>query len=561
MFRMLLTIVLLFALPKKTADAYTHSTTTNGTLIRWNFGQKFFLAGNPQGRSAISGDYFFQSIVRGLQQWKWATSGQMDFEYWQGSDPGRYPSQLSQNGVSSVFFASNSRSQVDSNIIGYTQVWFNEGNGELIEADVLLNDRNFDFTNVPSDTSANGTSGGVRTKVFLGNVVTHELGHAIGLSHSSSMNASMLYVEYREQAKIGCDDWAGARHLYPARNATLGSVSGTVVSPVGVGIAGAIVTAISTDRGIPLATAHTNQGGQFYLGGLEPGQVTIMVQPFQGSNAAIPSQMATREGDQVCSGRRFPTRFLTEADGNTLAQISVTPGATAGAGTIRIECRSVSPSQYSNQIETPTSFVDSAAPGTVRNYLFQSQGRFQLTAVSHLLLSSIRASMRVTDIMGNPITTTTQSPMYESASRFKVLDSQVSGNYIGPIQVQVTTQATEWSSFPSPSVNPTTDPYFVLNFDTGPSGSNRSPASLDLPENARCSAPESIYQDYQSPPGDPVKNFSESNRQAVGFCGTVSDKMPGPPTFGELLGWFLPLLAAYATTLGFKSNGFRKWTK
>jgi hypothetical protein len=538
-----------------TSDAYTLTSSQNGALIRWNYGQKYFLAGNPISRGSFSPNYFFSAVTQGLQQWKWATQGSLDFDYWQGTDPNKYPAKLAQDGQSAIFLSSNSTAQTDSNVIGFTQVWYNTENGDLIEADIVLNDRDYDLTTTATDTSSNGSGGyGIKPKVFLNNVITHELGHAIGLSHSSSVNASMLYVEYKEQSKVGCDDWSAARHLYPSNSGVLGKLTGTVVSPIGVPVAGATVSAISKDRGSILATAHTEQNGQFFFGALEVGTVALVVQPFQGSSSSIPARLAVRASDTICTGTRFPSFFSTESDGNTLAAYSIEPSQVTQAGTLRIQCQSVPMSSPigSGSVQASDFFVDSLPSGSSRVYEFQANGPFRITTTSHILLSSITPSIQVTDASGRVISTQQTSPTYQGSSNFKILDTQITGTATGLILVRVTSSSIGWGQLPSPTITPGTDPYFVLSFSSQTSG--RAPASRILPDNARC-APAGEFPAYQSPDGDPVKNFIGSNREMMGFCASIAaiqssgnNKNLPPPSAGALVGWFLPFLIAAGFT-------------
>ena len=88
--------------------------------------------------------------------------------------------------------------------------------GEILETDILLNDRDFQFTLNPQDTSGYGSAAGAsvyassgKPKVFLENVITHELGHTFGFSHSNALQSSMLYMEAPDQAYLSCDDQTG----------------------------------------------------------------------------------------------------------------------------------------------------------------------------------------------------------------------------------------------------------------------------------------------------------------------------------------------------------------
>ena len=153
--------------------AYTFSTTPNGNPVRWGYGSKFSVVGNPTGQDQLSPDYFKRAVIDGLQQWKWATHQALDFDYWQGTTS-EYKTVQQQNGQSSIFFISNSHEKLDPNVIGYTKVWYNNETGSIIESDVMLNDKNFELTTSPQDTSSNFQRRfyGQRPKVFINNIIT-----------------------------------------------------------------------------------------------------------------------------------------------------------------------------------------------------------------------------------------------------------------------------------------------------------------------------------------------------------------------------------------------------
>jgi hypothetical protein len=119
------------------------------------------------------------------------------------------------------------------------------------EADMAINNR-FQWT-----TDANAAGGSVYD---LETVLLHELGHVLGLGHSSDTNAVMVatYADVRRNLRI--DDQRGVTYLYPEAGA-VGNISGTVNSSSGQPIAGAAVTI----PGVPV-TATTNAQGEYSLG-------------------------------------------------------------------------------------------------------------------------------------------------------------------------------------------------------------------------------------------------------------------------------------------------------
>lgn len=551
--------------------SYTLSTTQGGRLTQWAPQQKVNFAGNSNNASGISTQSFWNAVVFALQQWKEASGNAFDFDYWQGTDSRIYPREVAPDGLNAIFFVSQTKETMDPNVIGYTQSWFNSDTGELLEADVILNDVHFTFTQNPADTSSAYT-GAYPTRVYLNNIVTHELGHALGLSHSSDINSSMLYVEFREQAKLGCDDWLAIRHLYSssARAPQIGSLAGTILTPQGDAASGVVVTALSKERGLPVATVHTNQAGEFNFGALEFGKYALQIKPFHGSNQSIPTQMRAKEQGYCNTGTSFSPFFLTENSSLDLKVFNVN-SPSQSSGTHRIQCNS----SYNYATSTTSDFfIDTAYPGQQKFYTFQANGSFKLVTSSYLIGSPVSLQVQVYDESGSLIPTQLENPIYSSTSQFSIPDQRIVGQHQGTLYVTVQTSYLPLSYYPAPAVMPETTPYFVISFSDQEKQTSANSSSF-LPSNARCTSGTS-FKNYQSPPGTPARSSFGTQKSLVGFCGSIANieqnirshpkshsvlfQFSDYTLFEDLLGWSFPFWVAlsYYLYLAFRRNDYLK---
>ncbi len=92
-----------------------------------------------------------------------------------------------------------------------TAVWYDRNDGEILGADMHFNGGMGRLTICPDEGCAVGD-------VDLENVTTHEIGHFIGLAHSSTEGSTMwcsANVSETEKRTLGEDDIAGACAAYP----------------------------------------------------------------------------------------------------------------------------------------------------------------------------------------------------------------------------------------------------------------------------------------------------------------------------------------------------------
>jgi hypothetical protein len=567
-------IAIVGALAFQTSWAYVPTVNSSGSAIRWKGPVQLYFAGNPVNLSNLSPNNFYDAVVQGLQRWQFASSGSVKFDYWQGSDPKDYLPNSEYNGLSSIYFASNSRgeSHLSQNVLGLTQVWYNTDSGEILETDIVLNDRDFYFTNNPTDTSGYGSGGSTftsgKSNVYIQNVITHEFGHALGLSHSGGLQSTMLFMESPEQAHLGCDEQVAIHALYPSGDQNQrGSITGKVLTESGAPTFGAHVLAISTQRGTVLATALTNQSGDYRLDALEPGIYYLMTEPFYAGAPALPSYYSNSNPAICQGGNPFSRSFLTEPNGFSLIPISVSSAGVASAPPITAHCNDsggASVSQlaslmssvtglttlpWENQLPSNFALVDQLTPTQALEYRIPSlSGHIEIHAVSYSLYSPIHPSLTLISTDGNDIHPQVSDPVYRGDSGYINYDTSLIAENLPPGDyiLKIASRRLQANDYPAGPISLDSTPFVVI---TGSNYSETPFLSSVLPTNARCRGSEA-FPSYQSPPGLPRRSPLYQGDSGGGFCGTIRDKSkpPRPPLGpGAIFAWFLPWVICLTT--------------
>ncbi len=108
--------------------------------------------------------------------------------------------------INQVFFSNES----SGGTIAVCQWWYNNLQGQILDADIKFYDGGFKFF-----TGTTGCSGGM----YVEDVGTHEFGHFLGLGHSAVASATMYpTIWYCSQSgrALDADDIAGMETIYPA---------------------------------------------------------------------------------------------------------------------------------------------------------------------------------------------------------------------------------------------------------------------------------------------------------------------------------------------------------
>ena len=141
--------------------------------------------------------------------------------------------------------------------------------GDVADSDVVLNPA-FNFS---TDSS---------TSTDLQAVMTHELGHALGLNHSGLLGATMFQYAAVNERYLSSDEISFASFVYPSKTASLSSISGKVAASDGSAVQSALVELIDTANGNSL-TALTGTDGSYSLP-CPAGSYAVYAEPLTGTS-------------------------------------------------------------------------------------------------------------------------------------------------------------------------------------------------------------------------------------------------------------------------------------
>lgn len=228
-------------------------------------------------------------------------------------------------------------------VVGVTQITYGTS-GNITQADIILNEKNYTFTTIPSDT--------LGSTVYLGDVLTHELGHFVGLSHSEVLESTMFYSAFRGQATTSEDDKSGVRAKYDGSPHV---IQGRVAGGQNIGVFGVHVIAFSAVDGTVQSSTITEENGSFILTGLQPDKTYYLYTTPLKSGGSISYEYRSVQSN-FCPGKFLGSFFqgCSEQDQGLPQPIHLAYGETEDVGTISIKCSTSVPVDYfAGKIESP----------------------------------------------------------------------------------------------------------------------------------------------------------------------------------------------------------------
>lgn len=201
--------------------------------------------------------------------------------------------------------------------------------GDIADADIILN--------------ASGVANGVlfstdgSTGIDFQAVMTHEIGHALGQNHSVALGATMFpfsaiftqngYVPVYGQRLVSSDDRQFAASVYPAANASLGTLAGKVTLG-GNPAKNVPVTFIDTTTGVLVNTITGADGS--YSQKIAPGDYLVYSEPYSlvqpGNLYLSASDVTTGFLPTFVGGNATPTTTKVTAGASATADLALTAG-------------------------------------------------------------------------------------------------------------------------------------------------------------------------------------------------------------------------------------------
>lgn len=279
--------------------AYVISKSDSGANLKWlEQGSQIELYINPiplgRNTAGISSSSVMSIFQNSIDEWNKYSPYELVPTYTTNT-----------SGKNSIEF-SDDASLLGSGVVAITEVNYNSNNGYISSANIYFNESG---TNGLLFTDNEAISG--EYYAYLGDVLTHELGHFLGLSHSEVVGSSMIYSVFKNQHELHSDDYLGVWDIYDKVYYT-GEIKGNVVGGQAISVFGAHVSLIATSTMEVYQSQVTNEQGEFHFKNLPTDEsYLIYVSPFKNLST-ISDYYSTALSSYCSSGTKYKASFFTQ---------------------------------------------------------------------------------------------------------------------------------------------------------------------------------------------------------------------------------------------------------
>ena len=200
------------ALLAATQVGWSVYTTTTGSVVRW-YVPDVHASVDSRGSSSIAGEGAFLAVQKSMATWNDVVQCAHPTLVYDGKVTGVSPGPTTPTNVilwenEAEWNANGHAAEARKHVIALTTLYYDDGTGTAHRFDLELADFAFTFTATDNPAAA---------MADVQNTVTHELGHVLGLDHSTVPDATMYLSAPSgdlEKRDLAADDIAGLCFIY-----------------------------------------------------------------------------------------------------------------------------------------------------------------------------------------------------------------------------------------------------------------------------------------------------------------------------------------------------------